>query len=697
MSTSVPSTGIATLMIVLMIVYTKGGVSWPPSMATAGFHANRSPVRASGDADNPFSSFAHGSTSFDCDHCDGTGLFGGDDCYMCGAASARRRAAPPPAPRRRWHRPPPDTPEWLGLQPDLLVDILSQLPGHELLRLRRFSVNTRQCATRALERALKMSPEQTVAFCDAVTGKNVFLSGGAGKLLNLEPCPTACTAHHLEAGRFGRTLNFIFTTSVVLPCVTGVGKSYTLKRVIQHLRPESYTVTSSTGCSAAIIGATTLHSALGLGLGTQPVMAYVKKITKDNPFCYERIRRMRTLIIDEVSMLGGKFFDKAGTVVAHVRRNYTGDLLANAAPSLAWDGMQLILCGDFMQLPVVHVRENGWIFEAKCWAELAFKNHLLTMIHRQNDDGPFAQILARMRMGRSTAEDLQYLTSNSAPETPEGALQLFAVNAPADQINQTKMRELVIQGGERPHKFTAIDAGPEHLLTHCPALKELWLCKKARIICLKNIDLGIANGSLGTVQDIVPVYAPGITTVTGCRISVLFDGVMGGEPVPYTFSTYDPEVPNERVLKFSVRGAKDLEVASRTQIPLRLAYATELLSHPCVPIHRSRTFSTVYRWACSIHRSQGTNRSPRTHTPVPLCSLCVLSTRFVPPSRAGMSLDKVIIDFDRCFETGQCYTALSRVKTLAGCHVKNLTLARMHLVSRKALIFYQGLVTSQWV
>jgi ATP-dependent DNA helicase PIF1 len=429
----------------------------------------------------------------------------------------------------------------------------------------------------------------------------------------------------------------------VLPCVTGVGKSYTLKRIIQYLRPESYTVTSSTGCSAAIIGATTLHSALGLGLGTQPVMAYVKKITKENPHCYERIRCMRTLIIDEVSMLDGKFFDKAGTVVAHVRRNFTWDLLANAAPSLAWDGMQLILCGDFMQLPPVKVRDNGWIFDAKCWAELGFKNHLLTMIHRQHGDGPFAEILARMRMGQSTAADLAYVQANSAPEPPEGALQLFAVNAPADHVNEAKMRELVNVDRQTPHKFTAIDAGPKHLLAHSPAPKELWLCKNARCICLKNIDVGIANGSLGTVQDLVPVHAPGTTTVTGCRISVLFDGVMGGEPILYTFSTYDPEVPNERVLKFSIRGSKDLEVASRIQIPLRLA------------------------WACTIHRSQ------------------------------GMSLNKVIIDFDRVFETGQSYTALSRVTTLAGCFIKNLTLARMRCASHKSLAWYNGLRYAEWV
>ena len=388
----------------------------------------------------------------------------------------------------------------------------------------------------------------------------------------------------------------------MLPCVTGVGKSYTLKKVIQYLRPESYAVTASTGCAAAIIGATTVHSTLGLGLGMQPVAFIVKKITNDIPVVFERIRSLRTLVIDEVGMLDGKFFDKAGQVVAQVRKNYSENLMANAVPAAAWDDVQLIVCGDFLQLPPVKVAEAGWIFQAKCWAELAFRNHILMMIQRQHGDTPFADILARMRMGLSTADDLVYVLANSAPEPPEGALQLFAVNEPADRVNHAKMCEL-IRAGAKPIRFSALDAGPEHLLAHCPAPKHLMLCIGARTMCLKNLDVGLVNGSMGTVTDIRPFYRPGThgtdtPEVAGCRISVLFDGVLGSEPQLYAFSTYDPDVPDDRCLKFTIKGKGDQEVASRFQIPLRHA------------------------WACSIHRSQ------------------------------GMSLDKVSIDFDRCFAEG---------------------------------------------
>ena len=54
-----------------------------------------------------------------------------------------------------------------------------------------------------------------------------------------------------------------------------------------------------------------------------------------------------------------------------------------------------------------------------------------------------------------------------------------------------------------------------------------------------------------------------------------------------------------------------------------------------------------------------------------------------------MSLSKVSIDFNGIFENGQAYTALSRVKTLAGAHLIGLTLARMRMVSTVARGWYQ--------
>ena len=494
--------------------------------------------------------------------------------------------------------------EWWGVDDDaLLVMIFELLPVREGHRFARLSRQMRRVCTRALERKMQLSPEQAVAFVDAMSGRNVFLSGGAG-----------------------------------------VGKSYTLRKIVQYLPSERYAVTASTGCAASIIGATTVHSCIGIGLANSNAKVYAKRIRSENKWVYERLRKLETLIIDEVGMLDGATFDLAGLVTAMVRRDYTADLAANQAPFTRWCDVQIIACGDFMQLPPVRAAQNGWVFESKSWTRLAFRNHILTMVHRQQGDPAFADILGRARLGRATAEDVQYLVTNAAPEPLEGALQLFAVNKPADELNQQRLNELV-QAGAKPHNFNAMDHGPPHLLENCPAPSRMWICDGARVLCLRNLDLGLVNGSLGTVQ-CVEVHTDAAGKPEGATIKVKFDGnpTSDNKPFLYSFHTYDPSRPSsetDRVYKFSVKEGKK-EIAYRIQIPLRLA------------------------WACSIHKAQ------------------------------GMSLDRVSIDFSRIFSDGQAYTALSRCTYLATAYLKGLLPQHLKMASQKAMRWYDAQKVEQW-
>lgn len=477
--------------------------------------------------------------------------------------------------------------------------VFARLDIREGQRHARLSKQMRRVCTRVLESKLLLSPEQAIAFRAAVGGKNVFLSGGAG-----------------------------------------TGKSYLLKKIQSFLNPDTHAVCASTGCAAALIGANTLHSTVGIGLGTAPAGVYIAKL-RENRFAFNRMRSLLTLVVDEVGMLDGATFDKAGAVLAGVRRGFESGATASAAA--AFDDIQIIACGDFLQLPPVEAAKNKWVFESASWKALRFEVHVLNQCHRQSDVA-FVAVLGRVRTGCASQDDVDYLQANSAPDPLEGALRLFATNPPAEATNAHELMRLVNESKAVAHVFNAVDRGALGKLKHSPAPEKLWLCEGARVMCLRNLLQGqLVNGSLGTISKIT-VCRDADEKPTGAVISVRFDGVLGAGGFTHSFETYNENMAASdvaRIYAFSVKEGKH-EVASRIQIPLKLA------------------------WACSIHKSQ------------------------------GMSLDRAVINFAGTFENGQAYTALSRMRTLAGAHLAGLKLAHLKKVAKKPLAWYQGLSKKHW-
>jgi len=432
------------------------------------------------------------------------------------------------------------------LDDDTLHIILTHIPysirGYAAQTCRQFH---RVCKL-VLGDDLNLVPEQVHCFLHAMAGENVFITGAAG-----------------------------------------CGKSHVLKTIIKHLPSDGLAVTASTGCAAAIIGASTFHSTCALGLGKAPAKIIVKRIVEENPNAYRRLRSLKTLVVDEVGMLTGRLFDKAGDVVGQVRRQYTrtyNGAMANAHATSPFDTAQLILCGDALQLPPVGVEEDGWIFESKCWNDLDLRIHELKHVHRQQDT-EFIKVLQRMRVGKSTMSDLNHLMSNSASEPMQGALKLFAVNAPADHENELNLAKLP----GRAHRFNAVDSASspnvhesclQDMLRHCPAPKLLIIVEGARVMCLKNINDNLVNGSLGTVKSVFPTYNED-QRLTQVNVTVEFDGQLGAGTFLHTFSTHIAGREVDPANHFTICGQDNKKLAQRIQLPLRLA------------------------WAISIHKSQG--------------------------------------------------------------------------------------------
>lgn len=231
--------------------------------------------------------------------------------------------------------------------------------------------------------------------------------------------------------------------SVFFTGPAGTGKSVLMRSIIQDLKkkyardPERVAVTASTGLAACNIGGMTLHSFSGIGLGKEDAQALVKKVRR-NPKAKNRWLRTKVLIIDEISMVDGDLFDKLSQIGRIIRNN-----------GRPWGGIQLVITGDFFQLPPVpeasKQREAKFAFEAATWNTSIDHTIGLTEVFRQRDPGKellrpitsdfhslktnngplvFAQMLNEMRLGKITDQTVQSFRALSRPLTFNDGLEV---------------------------------------------------------------------------------------------------------------------------------------------------------------------------------------------------------------------------------------------------------------------------------
>jgi ATP-dependent DNA helicase PIF1 len=134
-------------------------------------------------------------------------------------------------------------------------------------------------------------------------------------------------------------------------------------------------LTASTGVAAVHLNGQTVHSWAGIGLGDKKVDEHVSFI-KQSSSILARWRSVQTLVIDEISMISAELFDKLDQIARGVRDK----------PTEWFGGIQLIVCGDFLQLRPV---EGRFAFEAKAWTAIAYQVRL-DRIYRQSN-GPFVR------------------------------------------------------------------------------------------------------------------------------------------------------------------------------------------------------------------------------------------------------------------------------------------------------------------
>lgn len=345
--------------------------------------------------------------------------------------------------------------------------------------------------------------------------------------------------HALNMIKSGKT---IFFTGCA-----GTGKSLLIKHIIREI-PE-VDVTGTTGLAGCLLGGTTINAWSGLGRAEGSFETIVRNASRGESG--QRWRRCQALIIDEVSMMDGAFFDLLEAVARKVRGN-----------SRPFGGIQLILSGDFHQLPPVvkDQLKRKFAFESDSWQRCIQASVQLTQVFRQNDSD-FIDILAEIRAGTAPESTLRALLARCAAPLglEDGILptQLLTHRMDVDAINDRQLNSL--EGNAVT--FTAQDSGDTAALqAACPAPRTLRLKIGAQVMLTRNLSSrqGLVNGARGVVENFTP---SGLPVVKFAR---------GGASMT---------IGRER---YSIRqGGQD--AAIRSQIPLALAWA--------VTVHKSQGLS----------------------------------------------------------------------------------------------------------
>ncbi len=385
--------------------------------------------------------------------------------------------------------------------------------------------------------------------------------------------------------------------NVFLTGEPGSGKSYAASRYVSYLRRENIpaSITASTGIAAAQLGGTTIHAWSGIGTRSQVTRRDLEQIAK-NRRVTERIKKARVLIVDEVSMLSGQTLSAVDTVCQFVRKN-----------NAPFGGLQVVLVGDFFQLPPVIRRDerfapefdsqdeednSPFAYASRAWRDLDPSICYLTEQYRQSD-AEFSGLLAAIRSNRFSREDAGTLASRRLKQDslPRSVTRLFTHNMDVDRINQAELLKLPGETYSFHMTSTGDKVLADGLKRGCLSPERLDLKIGAVVMFTKNDPDGrFVNGTLGVISDFsLEDGFPVVTTKGGLTVFT--------KPAEW-------KVAEDETVKAGIE-----------QVPLRLA------------------------WAITVHKSQ------------------------------GMSLDAAVMDLSHAFEYGQGYVALSRVRTLDGLHL----------------------------
>lgn len=456
-------------------------------------------------------------------------------------------------------------------------------------------------------------------------------------------------------------------TSLFLTGGAGTGKSFTLKKIVAELQArhgeDQVMVTASTGIAACHLGGTTVHSFAGVGLAKEKINELETKVKK-NRQSVRRWLECQVLIIDEISMLDGALFDVLEQLARRIRKD-----------SAPFGGIQLILCGDFFQLPPVGLSQNPkikFLFESEAWAACVQQTVLLIEIFRQKESG-FTTILNEMRRAKLTDFSVSLLRRALAcpPDLGLNTTKLFPHNDPADRENERRLQML-----DGPIKeWAAFDDESKPLCRslreNCIAPTTLQLRVGARVMMLKNGNVDGAPLFNGMTGEVVGFETKPVPLGGGvARAPHPGGGVAGGAAAAAAragpSSSFDDQFDDGPPEMMARPGEPSYVTEARRRAaqggdgggPEREMYAEYPVVRFVNPTNKDEPFIRCIEpqeWKLE----QGT-ATVALRRQVPLKLAWAISIH----KSQGMTLDSVELDLARCFDEGHAYVALSRAVSL---------------------------------
>ena len=303
--------------------------------------------------------------------------------------------------------------------------------------------------------------------------------------------------------------------NVFLTGPAGSGKTYVLNAYVQYLKSHAVdvAVTASTGIAATHLGGQTIHSWSGLGIRDTLTDRDIDDLMQRH-YLYKRFERTKVLIIDEVSMLHHYRLDLVEWICRQMKHN-----------EKPFGGMQIVLCGDFFQLPPVardEIVESQFAYKAESWLASKFTICHLSEQHRQKDN-VYLSILNQIRQNKVSTKTIEILKTrfNKDPDSSVESTRLYTHNIDVDVIN---LRHLdLIKGQARDYNMTSKGSRnlTETLKKSCLSPEKLLLKVGARVMFTKNhMEGGYVNGTLGVVSEFNSFGDPVVRTTSGLTFIV---------------------------------------------------------------------------------------------------------------------------------------------------------------------------------